>query len=268
MSTETQIPHDAQFQRIHIAQLGSYIEKIPAEKLLIQQHSAIRYGDAYVIRYHQGEAWIFSYGVLVCWNLENDERLSLISMLEPIVNEPIARPLSEQYSYIVNETTPFRIHHDHLMLDNDDHMTRLALSHGFAQSEKLGFFEEKSRTVIERNRNLSRELAHTGHISLSRKELSKLRGVLFDTSSDITLNFNLLDTPEFFWDYPEVEHYYKHLAQYLDLESRVDILNRKIATIHALLEMLASEQNHKHSAFLEWIIIVLIAVDIMVYFLG
>lgn len=256
------------FQRIHIALLGGFIEKEQGEKLLIEQRGAVRYGEAYLLRYKGGEAWVFIYGVLVCWNLTNDEREELFNILGSVVHEPIARPLSEQYSYILEESGTFRVHHDHIMLDNDDAITRLALSHAFAQSEKVGFYEEKARNVIERNKFLSKELATKGRITLSRRELSKLRGVLFDTSSDITLNFNLLDTPEFFWDYPEVEHYYQKLSGYLDLVPRVHILNQKIETIHALLEMLASEQNHKHSSFLEWIIIILIAVDIMLYFLG
>ncbi|HBF08963.1 MAG TPA: sad1-interacting factor 2 [Gammaproteobacteria bacterium] len=256
------------FKRIHIALLGSFLQKEEADGLLIKQKSAVRYGDAYWLRYHEGEAWVFNYGVAVCWNMSNDERQELFSMLEPIIHNPVARPLSEQYTYIIDDKASIKVHHDHIILDNDDPLSRLAMSHAFAQSEKLGFFEEKARTVIEHHRFLSKELANKGHISLSRKELSKLRGTLFDTSCDISLHFNLLDIPEFFWEYPEVEHYYKQLAGYLDLVSRVNILNKKIETIHALLEMLASEQNHKHSAFLEWIIIVLIAVDILVYFLG
>jgi uncharacterized Rmd1/YagE family protein len=43
-------------------------------------------------------------------------------------------------------------------------------------------------------------------------------------------------------------------------------MNKKLETIHGMLDMLAAEQYHKHSSFLEWVIIVLIAVDIVVYF--
>jgi uncharacterized Rmd1/YagE family protein len=81
------------------------------------------------------------------------------------------------------------------------------------------------------------------------------------------LHYGLLDTPEFFWDYPELEEGYLKLAKYLELQPRIDILTRKLDTIQGLLDMLADEQNHKHSAFLEWIIIVLIAVDIVIYML-
>ena len=92
-----------------------------------------------------------------------------------------------------------------------------------------------------------------------------MRGNLFLVTSDINLRYNLLDTPEFFWEYPEVEYAYEMMARYLDITSRVDILNQKIDVIHDLFGMLAAEQYHKHSSTLEWIIIVLIAVEIVFF---
>ena len=79
------------------------------------------------------------------------------------------------------------------------------------------------------------------------------------------LNFSLLDTPQFFWDYPEVEPLYSMVSRYLDVVSRINVLNRKLETIHELLDMLANEQNHKHSSTLEWIIIILIALEIVIF---
>jgi uncharacterized Rmd1/YagE family protein len=145
-------------------------------------------------------------------------------------------------------------------------MTLLAVSHALAQSAKLGRFEVMAERTIKDNAYLSRTLAKTGKIPLSRKKLSMLRGALFSTKSDILLHFNLLDTPEFFWEYPEQEQKYLTVSKYLDLKPRVELLTMKLATINELHEMLAAEQNHKHSSFLEWIIIILIAVEIVMFF--
>ena len=118
------------FKRIHIALLGSFLQKEEADGLLIEQKSAVRYGDAYWLRYHDGEAWIFNYGVAVCWNMTNDERQELFSMLEPIIHNPVARPLSEQYTYLIDSNAAIKVHHDHIIIDNDDPLSRLAMSHG------------------------------------------------------------------------------------------------------------------------------------------
>lgn len=114
--------------------------------------------------------------------------------------------------------------------------------------------------------HLPEALAKTGKIALNRKDIAKIRGTLFSTKSDIILHYGLLDTPDFFWEYPEFEAIYNAVVRYLEIHQRVDLLSKKLATIHELFEMLADEQKHQHSSFLEWIIIVLIAIEIVIYF--
>lgn len=261
MHTDGSIP----YKIIQLAHIGSHL--IPeADDFLVQQKSAIRFRDAYYLKYPQGEVWLMEYGVLVSWNLTADEQQVLYRELKEWFIDEGVEHVSERYSYIISPDAEFQIRHDAVTINTDDKLVRLALSHAFAQSTKLQVFEDRAQQVISKNRSITKELASTGTIKLSRKNLAKLRGVLFDTGSDISLHFNLLDTPEFFWDYPEVEPYYIALMKYLDLKPRIDILNHKLATIRELLDMLASEQHHKHAAWLEWIIIILIAVDIVVYF--
>ena len=245
--------------------LGDQLDKNVIEEQLINARGSVRYRDAFCLKVTAGEAWLFDYGVLVCWNVAEDERQRLCFELGVLMLEPYEQTAVEYYGYCIDPGQPLKVHNDKLILPVDDSLCRLGLSHAFAQSCKLGFFEDRAQNEIQHNRHLSRELAEHGKISLSRKQLAKLRGVLFATSSDITLHFNLLDTPEFFWDYPEQEVYYQALAKYLDLSPRVAILNQKLASIHEMLDMLASEQHHKHSAFLEWVIIVLIAMEILIY---
>lgn len=79
------------------------------------------------------------------------------------------------------------------------------------------------------------------------------------------LNYDLLDVPDFFWEYPELDAYYTMISDYLEVRQRVDVLSKKLETIHELFEMLADEQKHKHSSLLEWIIIWLIAFEIVVF---
>lgn len=254
-----------QYKVIQLAHIGSHLVEGAAD-YLIHTKSAVRYRDAFYLKYPVGEAWLMEYGVLVSWDLKADEQQHLCNELKEWFVDAGVEQISERYSYDLSSDKEFQVRHDIITLNTEEKLVRLALSHAFAQSTKLQVFEDRAQKVISNNRSITKELAATGTIKLSRKKLAQLRGVLFDTGSDISLHFNLLDTPEFFWDYPEMEIYYSALMKYLDLKPRIDILNHKLATIKELLDMLASEQHHKHAAWLEWIIIILIAVDIIVYF--
>lgn len=257
--------HANDTKRISIALLGKQLTP-EATSLLIDKMGAIRYRDAYLLERQQGEAWLFDYGVLVSWNVSEDDRQALCFELESMVEESASRPSIDHYVYREDSQQGFRIHRDQVVMPSDNQLARLALSHAFAQSAKLEFFEDQAQQVIAQNAYISKDLANKGKVRLSRRKLAQLRGVLFETSSDITLHFNLLDTPEFFWDYPELEPEYQQLSKYLDLLPRIEIMNKKLGTIHEMLDMLVAEQYHKHSAFLEWVIIILIAVDILIYF--
>ncbi len=258
-------------KRITIVSLGERIDSTSAYEFVKEQYQATQYRDAFhlVLTLPSqliAEAWLFDYGILVTWDISEADRLILCESLAAHVINPYDRPLIDRYRYNVQSGDAFKVYNDCLTLPNDEALTRLALSHAFAQSAKLDEFEFKAQTVINENAYISKELASTGRVPLGRKALAKLRGVLFDTSSDIALHFNLLDTPEFFWDYPRLEDLYLSMARYLDINARLSVLNKKLETIQNLLDMLASEQNHKHSAFLEWVIIILIAIDIVIYF--
>ncbi|MDE3272059.1 RMD1 family protein [Pseudoalteromonas sp. G4] len=252
--------------RLIISFLGHSINKEKADIKLNKQLGAIKIRDAYGVCINSKQAWLFDYAVLVCWDFNQAELEQLIAQIDELIISPEKRPSIDHYIYREGEYGDFNIKNDCLFLDNSDDMTKLALSHALAQSTKLEFFEEQAQAVISENAYLSQLLAQTGKVPLTRKALAKLRGTLFKTSTDINLHFNLLDTPEFFWDNPNLEGVYQQLSKYLDLLPRIHILQKKLDTIHNLVDMLSTEQNHKHSAFLEWVIIILIAVDIAIYF--
>jgi len=87
-------------------------------------------------------------------------------------------------------------------------------------------------------------------------------GELFIERNSINLHSDILDKPEFFWVYPEVEPVYTMIANYLDLSPRVEVLNQRLGVVHELFDMLNSELNHQQTSRLEWIIIILIFIEV------
>ncbi|WP_446808953.1 RMD1 family protein [Methylomonas sp. 2BW1-5-20] len=231
------------------------------EKLLDSTRAQL-FRNALVIDYKTGCAIVFAYGVMVCWNLNLDDRRALQDLLLDYAIKPDAEPQEDNFSYEVG-CEHDRFQHDHLELQSADFKVLLALSHAMAQSIKLAAFEGHAIDTIRATSHLPQSLAREGKIKLNRKTMAMIRGQLFLTKSDIILNYDLLDTPEFFWEHPEYQHIYSMAANYLEIQQRTDVLSKKLETIHELLEMLADEQKHQHSSALEWIIIWLIAVEIV-----
>jgi hypothetical protein len=65
------------------------------------------------------------------------------------------------------------------------YMNQLAVSFGLGQSAKLSVFERTTESTIANTRHIPEELAATGHISLSRNEISRRVGQLFVDRSQV-----------------------------------------------------------------------------------
>lgn len=209
------------------------------------------------------DVFFFSYGVAVFWGLGKKQALELLAQelpeYAPAAGEAIEK---DEFTYLYNQTP--KIVEDEIWLPNDEMLTKLAFSHGIAQSVKLSTFETSLQQTFNATKNIPEELAKKGKIPFSRREIRRKMGELFIKRNSINLHMDVLDTPEFFWEYPELEPLYMLTANYLDIRTRVEVLNQRLDVIHGLFEMLGTELNHLHSSRLEWIIIFLIVIEVLV----
>lgn len=216
---------------------------------------------ALLIEDEQSWSVVFAYGAVVHWNVSPEQQTKLHHLLLDHAENILASVEEDHFTFAL-DCPSTRIIEDHIEIESSDPILIFALSQGMAQSIKLAAFETNAITTINNTSYIPRSLAENGRIQLSRHKIAQIRGQLFLTKSDIILNYDLLDTPDFFWEYPEYETFYGVTAKYLEIAQRTDVLSKKLETIHELFEMLADEQKHRHSSILEWIIIWLIAFEI------
>ncbi|MFT5757684.1 MAG: putative Rmd1/YagE family protein [Alteromonadaceae bacterium] len=248
--------------RLSVYNVGADFLSTPSATDINTTERGVRYHDAVRIVVPTGEYWLFDYGVIVFWAVEEDERQALVNRLIRKHSDKVEK-IEEHLRF--SFSSELKISKDNIYLPDRLALTRLAISHALAQSIKLIEYEMKAQNTITHYSKLPEALAKTGRIALSRKEIAKIRGTLFSTKSDIILHYGLLDTPDFFWEYSEHEATYNVVTRYMEIHQRVELLSKKLATIHELFEMLADEQKHQHSSFLEWIVIILIAIEIVIY---
>lgn len=219
--------------------------------------------DAVIINLEEDEQIIlFKYGVFICWNVKFENIKFFMDFIKNFEINSFDIPFIEELNYTLENE--FKINFDTIYLSDLSNISKIAISQALAQNVKLDQFEKELLTSIENNSSIPLQLAHTGKINLTKKEISKKIGELFLVKSKMNLHYDLLDTPEFFWEYPEYENQYEKLIKYLDIKSRVEVLNKKLEVIQELLHVLGDEQKHRYSSFLEWIIIILIAFEIVI----
>lgn len=232
-----------------------------------QSYKTTLYRDAvHSLVPHDGgmvDAFFFAYGVAVFWGMNQADSLEFCkSKVAPFERQHVTDIEIDTFTF--SKGDPAKIIEDEIFLPNDDVLVKLAISHGIAQSVKLETFETSVQKTFHLTKMIPEELASKGRITLSRSEIRKKMGALFIERSSINLRMDILDTPEFFWEYPELEPLYIMTANYLDVRNRVEILNQRLDIIHDLFEVLGTELNHVHSNRLEWTIICLIVIEVII----
>lgn len=118
---------------------------------------------------------------------------------------------------------------------------------------KTSLFEELIANTVELCKDIPDQIALTGKIALSRKQINMQIGDLFILRIAIHLNGSVLDTPELFWVEPQLEPVYQAVRSYLEMDQRVGLLNERLDVIADLLAVLKDQLSHGHGEKLEWI---------------
>lgn len=236
------------------------------------------------------EAFVFPYGCLVIWgsedDCEDDCRMFMSAVIDDALN-PRKAPVVDtmQFRYAPGHDASVRrdvitlsaqpttraftdsAAHTNGIHNGCDallpHLERMAISCGLAQSIKLGAFESSMRLTIERTRHLPEQLASTGQITASHRDLSRLMGLLFLDRYRYHLSGDLLVTPAFFWDNEAYYPAYKRVERYLEVSERGDVLNKRVEVVQELYKLLGDEISNQNSMALEMAITVMIAFEIL-----
>lgn len=228
-------------------------------------HSEIKLKESCYFEIESNKFVIFPYGVVVCWG-DGNLTSALVLLKSHLKNAyPQDLTLTDTFSLQTNatETDGKLIFEDTIFLPTLDRFQLVAISHSIAQSLRLTKFEDITLDSFSKIKHIPQNLATHGKIKESKKQISKMQGHLYSLKSMIRLEYSILDKPEFFWDYPEYDELYIKMSSYLEIHQRLAIIDKKFETIDEILSILSSELNHRHSSRLEWIIIILILIEVI-----
>lgn len=219
------------------------------------------------IQVHTPEVFLFEYGVVVIWGMSATQEQKFLKEITKFEVEKLAPDdvETEKFNFYYTHEYQARIYNDFITLrDKNNYMTKLAISHALAQSVKTSLFEELIASTIDTCKDIPTQLALTGKIQLSRSQINMQIGDLFILRISIHLNGSVLDTPELFWVEPQLEPVYQAVRSYLEMDQRVSLLTERLDVIADLLAVLKDQLSHGHGEKLEWIVIILIAAEILV----
>ncbi|OAX84404.1 hypothetical protein ACJ72_01236 [Emergomyces africanus] len=216
---------------------------------------------------HTPEIFLFDYGTVVIWGMTPAQETRFLREVSKFASAVLSAEDTqiENFNFYYTRDYQARIYNDFISLqDPHNYMTKLAISHALSQSVKTSLFEDLVSETIAKTSPLPAQIAETGSVNLTRRQINMQIGELFILRINIHLQGSVLDSPELMWSEPQLDPVYQAVRSYLEMDQRVGLLTERLDVIADLLAVLKDQLSHRHGEYLEWIVIILIAAEIVV----
>lgn len=238
------------------------IGRLFGEGALIQSATRLVYQDG-ADRYFL----IYRFGSVIFFNVEPVRQTAIIEKIKMLIGEKPDLLTSEEYTIELrpdekNNVGFERAVFEKLTLERIDLMALI-----LAQSTALEYFEIKVNELLRKTGDIGQDLRKKGRLALRTSEIKRFIGHCITTKQELVASLYLLDKPDVTWDDQLLDNLYRDAVDMFELKDRYKTVDYKLRMIQENLELISELLQYRNANYLEWAIIILIAVEIALFVL-
>jgi len=209
--------------------------------------------------------YVFDYGVVVFGNFDPLAKSEFLKFIKDYANVLVDVNLFEEYRIEIDpSTTKMLVKNDEVVVPQlDPSILRIAMLNT-GQSVALEYYEMLTDSLIASSKHYILELEQKGKISISKTNLLKYIGKVLNVKNSIVDNLYILDDPNLVWDNEELSVMNRNLKANFEIIPRFKDLDYRLQIVEDNLKLFTDVLNVRESSRLEWIIIILILIEILV----
>lgn len=220
------------------------------------------------------EAFFFRDGGVAFWHMSESERHDLWHLARSFAVNPYDHRLimeeSESLSVLYDSETKLRGDTIHIKtpreggdFDEESTLHKYTFSNALSQSVSLAMSEASLEKFIQQLEPETQKLRRGMNSALRKKDINMKLGEVFQLRHIINLESGFLDHPDTYWEREELEGLYQQTILYLVIPKRIQVLNERLNYCSEILQLFSSQLNDQHHIRLEWIIIILILIEVI-----
>ena len=172
----------------------------------------------------------------------------------------------EEYQLEIDATREAAITNDYAVMHIYNQAFTDIICFVIAKSVALERIEERVDAVFDEVEVLIANLGD-GKLELPDRQMAKLASSILGFKYTSIAHIMVLDKPDITWADPEADRLYLTMARLFELNPRYQEIKHKSETLLDMTDVFSSLSHARRSARLEWIIIVLIAIEIILFVL-
>ena len=208
--------------------------------------------------------FIYSFGAVVFYDVDENIENETIKTIKDLKIGLVKDKISDEY--LVIEHIKTSVEFNQIKLKTIDFEKLRIISLVLAQSVALENYEIQVEKIIDQFSALNKQLKDKGKLTVTDKELMKIIGTNSSIIEVIVSKLALLEKPASAWESEETELLFNRLHYMFEIEERFKHIQYKLNFIQNNSELMLDMISTRRGAMLELIIIILIVVEIAIWF--
>lgn len=209
--------------------------------------------------------YVFDYGVVVFANYDSVAKSEFISFIKNYAANLVDLDLFEEYRIETDDQLQkVIVKNNYVIVPQIDSSILRIVMLNIGQSVALDYYEVLTNELITSSKHYILELEQHGKLSISKTNLLKYIGKVLNVKNSIVDNLYILDDPNLVWDNEELNLLNRHLKVNFDINTRFKDLDYRLQIVENNLTLFTDVLNVRESSRLEWVVIILIALEIAI----
>ncbi len=241
--------------------LYSYASSRPLQIGAVVQASETRVlrrvAGAVSLDYGEGrQLHAFDFGGIVLVGVTPADAAPVLRLLEEAGERP------ENDWFFLEDGEPVHVSFDSVRLPDRNPDLLRVVARVLAQSSALDRLEREVERLLTEVASVVDDLRDDGRISRTEPQLASFIGEVLHTRGLLVRGLAVLDKPEETWDDQRSSDLHQAMVRTFEIEERFKSLTEKLDLVQDSLEVITDVWRSRHSTFMEWLVILLISVEI------
>jgi uncharacterized Rmd1/YagE family protein len=206
--------------------------------------------------------YVFRYGVVCFLGYTEAEAQAFLERIAPFCKNVFELKLSEEFEVETNaRENKFGYNKIEIMKPEIEILRLIMLN--VSQSVALDYYSQQTDLLMEETNSHTLSLERRGRLDISGRSLKMYIGKTLNLKNRIAENLYIFDSPPETWEDENLNRMDQGLKRTFDLQERHRDIREGLEIIRENLELFKDLLQYRNSTFLEWIIIILVFLEVL-----
>ena len=206
--------------------------------------------------------YVFKYGAVCFLNYEDTAIAEFLKLITPFCKNIFNNRFTDEFLVEIG-AKELRVGFNKIEVKsaNIDVMRLVMLN--VSQSVAIDYYEDLTNRLLTETNDYTQELENKGRLGISGAKLKKYIARTLLLRNRIAENIYVFDSPPETWEDESLNKIDTDLKRTFDLQIRVRMIGEGLNIVRDNLELFRTLLQYRNSNILEWIVIILILVEVM-----